>query len=143
MIYPATQEISNYFTMRDVKHIIGETDTMSYVEAGFNGKVVKGVVVRFFSSSERSDISARVANFGGGTVPKERREDVLEVLNSLNCRFRFIKFCIHAGETISVEYDICQSTPADALGEMCREIFIRFIQVLDEAYPIVMKALWG
>lgn len=143
MIHQATQEISNYFTMREIKHRIDETDTMSFVEAGFNGKVVKGVVMRFFSSSENNDIAVRVNNFGGGTVPDDRRADVMEVLNALNCRFRFVKFCITSSGTISVEYDLGQSTPPEALGEMCREVFIRYIQICDEAYPEVMKALWG
>ena len=143
MIHQATQEISNYFTMREIKHRIDETDTMSFVEAGFNGKVVKGVVMRFFSSSENNDIAVRVNNFGGGTVPDDRRADVMEVLNALNCRFRFVKFCITSSGTISVVYDLGQSTPPEALGEMCREVFIRFIQICDEAYPEVMKALWG
>ena len=143
MIHQATQEISNYFTMREIKHRIDETDTMSFVEAGFNGKVVKGVVMRFFSSSENNDVAVRVGNFGGTTVPDDRRADVLEVLNALNCRFRFVKFCITSQATISVEYDLGQSTPPEALGEMCREVFIRYIQICDEAYPEVMKALWG
>ena len=143
MIHQATQEISNYFTMREIKHRIDETDTMSFVEAGFNGKVVKGGVMRFFSSTENNDIAVRVNNFGGGTVPDDRRADVLEVLNALNCRFRFVKFCITSSGTISVEYDLGQSTPPEALGEMCREVFIRYIQICDEAYPEVMKALWG
>ena len=143
MIHQATQEISNYFTMREIKHRIDETDTMSFVEAGFNGKVVKGVVMRFFSSTENNDIAVRVNNFGGGTVPDDRRADVLEVLNALNFRFRFVKFCITSSGTISVEYDLGQSTPPEALGEMCREVFIRYIQICDEAYPEVMKALWG
>ncbi len=143
MIWQATQEISNYFTMRDIKHRIEETDTMSFVEAGFNGKVVKGIIMRFFSSSDSNDIAIRVGNFGGGTVPEERRAEALEVLNDLNGRFRFVKFCITNAGTISVEYDLGQSTPAEALGGMCREVFIRFIQICDEAYPAVMKALWG
>ena len=144
MIHQVTQDISNYFTMRDIKHVINEGDNnMSYVEAGFNGKVVKGVIMRFFSSGDSYDVAVRVGNFGGATVPQERREDVLDVLNGLNCRFRFVKFCIVPSGTISVEYDLGQATPPDAVGEMCREVFIRFIQILDEAYPSVMTALWG
>ncbi len=143
MIYQATQEISNYFTMRDLKHRIDDTDTLSFVELGFNGKVVKGVVIRYFSSSENNDIAVRVENFGGGTVPEEKRADVMEVLNHLNTRFRFVRFYITNAGTITLAYDLAQSTPTDALGEMCREIFIRFSQICDEAYPEVMKALWG
>ncbi len=143
MIYPATQEISNYFTMQDIKHRIDETDTASFVEAGFNGKVVKGLIVRYFSSSERNDVAVRVANFGGGSVPDDRKDEILVLLNTLNCQFRFAKFCLTPAGTISVEFDLPQNTAFDALGETAREIFIRLIQICDSAYPQVMKVLWG
>ena len=96
MIFPATQEISNYFTMREIKHRIDETSELSYVEAGFNGKVVSNVMVRFFSRTDGSDVAVRVQNFGGLSVPEEKRQELLSTLNTLNRTYRFLKFCIAA-----------------------------------------------
>lgn len=143
MIHPATEEISNYFTMREIKHRIDEAGEVSYVEAGFNGKVVKNVMVRFFSRTDANDIAVRVTGFGGLTVPEERRTELLVLLNTLNCKFRFVKFCLTADGSINVEYDIGMSATLDVLGEMCREAFIRMIGILDEAYPQIMKTLWS
>ncbi len=143
MIHPATQEISNYFTMREIKHRIEENGEVSYVEAGFNGKVVKNVMVRFFSRTDGNDVAVRVSNFGSLTVPEDRRPELLVTLNSLNCKYRFVKFCLAADGGINVEIDIGVSATLDVLGEMCREAFIRMINILDEVYPVIMKTLWA
>ncbi|MBQ6174130.1 MAG: YbjN domain-containing protein [Clostridia bacterium] len=143
MIYRSTQEISNYFTMREIKHRIDEANGLSYVETGVNGKVVKNVIIRFFSRSDANDVDIRVLNLGMLAVPEERKADLLVTLNELNCKYRFVKFSLYSDGSITVSYDIGTAVSLDDLGEVCREMFIRLISILDEVYPVIMKTLWA
>ncbi len=143
MIYQATQDISNYFTMKAIPHRIEEAAGHSRVEVTFNGKVVKGAVIMFISANDQSDVSVRVPNFGSVTVPDDRHFEVLEELNRLNGKYRHIKFCLQPDNSIIAMYEIPASFPMESIGEGARELFVRMVQMLDEAYPAVMKVVWG
>ncbi|MBR3493837.1 MAG: YbjN domain-containing protein [Clostridia bacterium] len=143
MIHQATQEISNLFTMRDVKHRVEENGKQSYVEALFTNEHVRSVSVRFISTDENNDVAVRASSFGCVVVPEDRRMAVMEVLNQLNGRFRFAKFCLRDDRSISVEYDLAMRNTVDAIGTISREIFSRFMNILDEAYFPIMRAVLG
>lgn len=143
MIYQATQDISNYFTMNQIPHRIEEAANHSRVEITFNGKVVKGAVIMFISANDQADVTVRVPNFGSVTVPDDRHFEVLEELNRLNVKYRHIKFCLQNDNSIQAMYDIPASLPMDGIGETAREVFARMVKMLDEAYPEVMKVVWG
>ena len=132
MIHQATQEISNVFTMRDIRHLVEESGNLSYVEAGFTGKNVQNVRVRFLSADEENDVAVRVSGFGAVRVSAAKRPAMLRCLSDLNWQYRYVKFCLGSEGDISVEYDL----PVEALGEnvgaICREIFIRFMRILDD-----------
>ena len=144
MVHQATQEISNYFTVKGIKHRIEERETVSVVEAGFSGDNIKGAIVRFFSRDEDNDVSVRVFDFGGISVPAAKKDVIIEKINEMNHKYRYVKFVfLNDDNSINVEYDLPTSTPANGVGEICREIFIRLMNILDEAYPEFMRALWS
>ena len=143
MIYQPTREISDYFTMREIRHHITERNDLSIVEAGFSADHVQNVMVRFISSGETSDVSVRVLGFGNMLVDSGHRSAVIECLCGLNEKYRYGKFCLDDKGNVNVEYDLTGTVPLENLGPVCREIFIRFIGILDNAYLPIMHAAVG
>ena len=139
MIFQATQDISTFFTMRDLRHRVVEDEKRSYLEAGFTSNALSGVNVDFISVSEHNDVAIRISDFLSLRVPPEGFDGMLETLNRLNHDYRFAKFCLRDNGAISVECDLPQSTGTDILGPACREIFIRFMQVLDAAAVAIVR----
>ena len=52
-----------------------------------------------------------------------------------------MRFTLDSDGDINMEYDFPVSITE--IGEPAYEIAVRFTQVLDEAYPELMKAMWG
>ncbi len=147
MIHQATERISEYFTMRGIKHRVEETGDMSEVTASFTGSHARGVVMRFISTNENNDVAVRINDLFCISVPESRHAAVREVLNRLNVRFRYLKFYLKGVEKrddktvnnggIQVEYDL-PIEAGEAVGPICREIFIRSMDIIDKAcYPIL------
>ena len=76
-------------------------------------------------------------------VPMNKRFQILETINVLNNKYRFLKFNLDLDNDIHVEYDLPVSTGVDCLGEMSFEIFIRTMQILNEGYVLIAKALYA
>ena len=139
MIYQATQDVSTFFTMRDIRHRVLEDENRSVIEANFVSKTLSGVTVAYISVSEHNDVAVRVMDFLNLRTPPEAYDMMLETLNRLNRSFRFAKLCMRDNGAVTVEYDLPQTTGADIVGPACREIFIRFMQVLDTAAAEITK----
>ena len=74
-------------------------------------------------------------------VEEEKVPVILPVINELNVKYRFVKFTLDKDNDINVEYDypVSCSNP----GESAEEIMIRFVQIIDESYPSLMRAMWA
>ncbi len=139
MIFQTTQDVSTFFTMKDLRHRVVEDEKRSFIEAGFVSKMLTGVNLTFISVSEHNDVAIRVTDFLSLRTPQEAFEEMLETLNRLNRSFRFAKFCLRDNGSISIEYDVPQTTGTDIVGPACREIFIRFMRVLDMAAVEIVR----
>lgn len=139
MIHQATMQIAKALDQNNLKYEVKEMDNISYVQAGFSGKNVKHLSIRYLSTDEDNDVSVRV--FQLATAPEEKREKILAVLNSLNRKYRYAKFVIDDDGDVNVQYDIPQKS--GNVGEACIEILVRFMQILDDSYPTLMQALWS
>ncbi len=139
MIHPATRAIQQVFDEREVKYRIKEVGDTSAVEAGFSIKNGPGVIVRFISPDDDNDVAIRALQLL--KVTDSKRDSILAAINQLNDQYRYVKFVMDKDNDVNVEYDLCLCT--EDVGEICFEIFARFMQILDEAYPVLMHALWG
>ncbi|MBR6955183.1 MAG: YbjN domain-containing protein [Clostridia bacterium] len=142
MAFKATQIISDLFTLREIRHNIQEpNERISLVRAGFTGDNACGVDVDFVNTDNDNDVSVRVNNLLNLKVPEEKQLAVLEELNRLNNKYRYVKFCLRDNNTISVEYDLGVETSEAKLGMICREMFIRFMNIIDEAVGSIAEAI--
>ena len=143
MIHQATQTLSTFLTMKEVKHRVQEYGELSAVCASFSGARTRGVEVRFLTSGEGNDIAVRIQDLFCVCVPEERKTAVRETLNRLNTRFRYVKFYLRESGGIAVEYDLLTEIDPDAVGPVCHEIFFRIIDIIDRSAPEIWAALAG
>ena len=141
MIYPATQSIYDHFTGNGTKCRIVEQDTVSFVEAGFSGKNVAGILLRFISNSDHNDVALRSAPIA--RIPAERMESVCRILNDCNCRFRFLKFVVDNERDITAQCDLPQALPLEDVGPAAMELFVRSMQIIDACHPDIMRSIYS
>jgi len=74
-------------------------------------------------------------------VPEARLTKVLELLSSLGRDYRFCKFTYDPKErTVDVFMELI--TRPDSAGEVVREGLSRMVDICDEVYPVLMKAVF-
>ncbi|MCD7769359.1 MAG: YbjN domain-containing protein [Oscillospiraceae bacterium] len=72
---------------------------------------------------------------------KEKPEKGVRACNDLNAEYRWVKFYIDKDCDV-----ICQAdayVDEESCGEICRRMVSRIVSIADDAYPVLMKALWG
>lgn len=139
MIRPATMAIQKTFDEKNIKYRVNQVGDSSIVEAGFVLDNGPNVIVRFISRDDDNDVAVRV--FDLVKVKEDQQESMIKVINDLNKEFRFLKFVIHDTGSVHVENDLYLRT--ENVGEVAAEMFVRYMQILKQAYPKLMKALWA
>ena len=139
--YKTIRLISEAFDRHEIKYQIFEAEQYQEIQASFSIKIGPLVTVHFNSRNKGNDLEIRIIGLING-VPAEKRQNILEVCNTLNERYRFTKFCLNSEGNVSVEYDLPISTGDDCVGEMCFEVFIRLIQILNQGYSMIASALY-
>lgn len=71
----------------------------------------------------------------------DRLDDVLKVCNELNNRFRWVKFVIDKDNDVNIETDCIVSE--NTAGEVVLELVQRLCGIADDAYPELMKVIYG
>lgn len=134
--------LTEAFNAHDLKFDVSEGEKYQDIHVPFGIKNGPFVVVRFISFGKGNDVLVRIRNLAN-RVPGEKRFRVLEALNQLNGRYRFLKFDMDAEQNVHVEYDFPTNTGSESIGEMGFELFIRTMQILNEGYIVLAKALYS
>jgi len=139
-MYQATQSIYNELRKdANLKVFIDETDTSSNVWLQFGIKNGGNYRIRFISKDDDNDVAVRV--FSLVEVDESKQAKVLPIINQLNSKYRFVKFVLDSDGDINLEYDYLVRCPNPAVS--AREIVIRIVKIVDEAYPELMRAMWA
>lgn len=105
---------------------------------GMSGDNVKGVKY-FVSFDEGGD----TINITGTDIAsfKDKLTQGFITVNRLNVHYRWIKFVIHEdGDLITFTDAVIEPNTA---GKEIMELIGRNINILDEAYPEIMREIWG
>lgn len=139
MIHQATQAIYEALSRTKLKVFTEEVGEASQVWLQFGIDNGGSYRIRFISSDEDNDVSIRVYSLI--SLKGDQRVRILPALNFINNKYRFVKFVCDKDGDVNVEYDYPVRTinPAASAEEMIR----RFVNIIDEAYPVLMKAMWG
>lgn len=106
--------------------------------AGFNGQMATYDLLMVFDKEDHT-VMIRVGRLA--KVPIDRQFEVLSALNELNREYRFVSFYSDPEDFVTVQTDrvIAANETADPVMEM----IVRVVQILDGAYPRIMKAIWS
>ena len=74
-------------------------------------------------------------------VPRIRHQKMLEALNTLNLKYRFLRFYLDDDGDVCVAYDFPRRFDDASIGEAAFEILIRTVDIVSKAYPTLMEAL--
>ena len=135
-MYHATEVIAKTFSEKGLKYRTREAGKLSMVEAGFDGKIVKNVIIRFLSADDDNDVSVRSTEIA--CYPEDKREMGYKRCNVINNKYRFLKFVMDDDGNVNAQFDFPQETSDECLGMMAREIFIRSMNIIDESYRDIM-----
>jgi len=141
MIYKMTKNIYDWFQVNkpDLKVFIDEGEKTSNVWLQFGIKNGGSYRVRFISSDDDNDVSVRA--YAIVSVDSAKRSKVLEAINTVNDKYRYAKFVIDEDNDINVEYDF--PVRSKNVEKCASEILSRFVNIIDEAYPVIMRAVFG
>ena len=132
IIYDALQEAG-------LKVFVDELERSSAVWAQFGIENGGSYKIRFISTDDDNDVAVRV--FGILKADETNRHKLLPVLNALNAKYRYVKFIMDGDGDVNLEYDYLLNCPDPSAS--APEIIARFVKIIDEAYPDLMRAMWA
>ncbi len=139
MMHQATKAIADAISRTSYKYDTEEINEQSFVSLLFRGDNGLQYTIRFISVDEDNDVAIRV--FSLMSLTGDQRVRVLPALNFLNNKYRFVRFvCDKDGDVnVSYDYPVRSIDPSASAEEMVR----RFSNIIEESYPVLMKAVWG
>lgn len=139
-MFAATKRIYNALKAKEgLKVFTEENEKSSEVWLQFPVKNGGNYRIKFISTDDDNDVAVRV--FGLLRVDDTQKAKILEALNALNVKYRYVKFCCDNDGDVNIEYDypVRSENPENS----AEEIVIRFVKIIDDAYPQLMHALWN
>ena len=130
---------SDYLTEKGIKWREsdgGDTDCIRLLYGGDNKDDIN--LACFFDDDEET---MAIRCFEIGKVPKNKMDAMLVALNEVNGRYKWVRFYVDKDNDIiaCLDTEITVET-AGIVGRRCVSICV---QIINEAYPTLMKALWG
>lgn len=89
-----------------------------------------------------NDRTVSIKSFNLCTVPEEKKDRIYKICSDINERFRWATFFVDEDDnTITVQDDAV--IQADTSGDEIFELIMRMVNIIDEAYPTLMKGIWN
>ena len=123
----------------NLKVFVDELSSSSMVWLQFGIKNGGSYRIRFISRDDDNDVAVRVYELV--SVDDAHKAKVLAAINKLNAKYRYIKFVLDDDGDVNLEYDYLVDCPDPAAS--AKEIVIRIVKMVDEAYPELMRAMWA
>ena len=135
-------------TILDIKRVLDETKTKYREESngkqweivtGFSGKD-KNYIIKFISTGPQDDALA-IRVFGIVSAEKSQYPRIYPVLQSLQDTYRYLRFTLDRDGDVNVEYDYLMRDVNPAAS--AHELVFRIVKILDNSYPVIMRAMWS
>ena len=118
------------------KYIAEQPDGSTIMAAGFNGeKTVTNLLIHI--DAQDHTVMIRAADIA--KVPIDRKYDVLVVLNQLNEKYRWSRFYV----LLTLKHWLNDHLAGESSGAIVMELILRINSIVNEAFPEIMKAIWG
>lgn len=123
-----------------LKYRTGTAGRLQYIELSFSGDHLS-VIIRVITTAEGSEFKVMSEDFG--KFPPEKIPDAYVLANHLCRKFKFAKFTVDDDGDICAQWDMPDNVPASAVGPVITEVVLRLFNIIDDAYPETMKAIWS
>ena len=137
-MFKATNMVAKAFAENNWKYTVQEDGPVSYLQATFKCANTS-VTFRFISNNDNNDVVVMTDSIA--RFPEDKRENGLALVNTLNWEYRYVKFLFGSMGDLYAQYDFPVYLGDDEVGKVCIEITTRFLNIIDEAYPRIMKAI--
>ena len=115
-------------------------DGNSLVVCGVSGKNNARYDVLFIFDANGESAAVRVFKLIT-SCPEDKTLKMLDAINDLNNKYRWVKFCLDKDQDVSVQVDAYVNGDTD--GMICVKLLLRIMKIIDESYPTFMHILWG
>lgn len=121
---------------------VEDMEDVNILSAGYGIENGPMITIKVFSQDDDNDVAVRVYGILHN-VAEERLPKIMKVINQCNQKFRYFKFVMNDDNDVSVEYDFPVEASDYTLGQEVVEVLMRMMHVLDECYPVLMRAIWS
>ena len=105
------------------------------------GAKLDNTFVQFIILFDADEDAVAIRCFDLVRVSEEQYPKALMSCNALNDRMRWVKFCIDKERNVQAEVDaVIDDTNA---GKVTMNLVLRMASIIDEAYPVINKAIWS
>lgn len=103
---------------------------------------IKDTSIDIFFKFDDSDTHVHIEGINFIKVPEDKYEIMYKVLNDCNYMYTHVKFALDTeqGQIVAMDDAVIQ---LDSCGEECFELMLRMLQIVEDAYPKFMKAIWA
>lgn len=116
--------------------VLEDGDEMVQLGAKLDNTFVQLII--FFDADEEA---VAIRCFDLVRVSEEQYPKALMSCNALNDRMRWVKFCIDKERNVQAEEDaVIDDTNA---GKVTMNLVLRMASIIDDAYPVINKAIWS
>ncbi len=137
MASQATRIFMAYLESKEMKvQILDDETNLIALGLGLNNTQLR-LFIRF--GDDDSDVHLEGREFA--RIPSEQAGKALEICNSLNDAYRWVKFVWEENGDLACRCDgVIQ---LDSCAEETYELLARMAGIVDDAYPEIMKKLWA
>ena len=113
-------------------------DGKDHVCCGVNGKMTQ-VDFHFFFDQDGHAFTMRI--FKLFAIPIDKRLQIMELMNTVNKEYRWIKFFIDEENWMNVQADAVAN--GENAGKIGMELLLRSMNIIDSVYPRFMHEIWA
>ncbi len=135
------ERIKAHFDAKEIRYDYYEPSESrnEAIRVSFGAKNKDSISLLLFIDKDGNSIN--VKSFSVAKVPENKLMDMYVCLNDLNNQYRWVKFYVDSDNEVTVSGDAIVDEAS--AGEECLEIVIRYIGIIDDVYPNIMKTLWA
>lgn len=130
------QLFMNYMDQNNIKYVDRGENRVRVTYNGDNLNTIPIIVI--FDKDGGNTVSFKcwdIANF------KNKHDAGINVCNKLNNHWRWVTFCIDDDGDVAASID--SYVDDFNCGELCMNLVRRMVNIIDEAYPDIARALWA
>lgn len=135
------ETVKSYLDSEGIRytHFEKEEKRDEAIKISYSTTNADSVSVILFFDDDGNSVNAK--SFSIAKVPAAKVMDAHVLLNDLNYEYRWVKFYLDKDNEVTVSGDAIIGP--DTAGAECLEIVRRYVNIIDDVYPRIMKVIWA